>query len=74
MHEVAADEAREGERAVDDPIVLVGEPQQYEGDERDRDLDADGILGGSEEVTDFQGLFDPSKEQLDGPYTLPLIN
>src|SRR6266404_2583283 len=70
MHQVCSDEPGEGERAGHDSIGVVSQPQQQEGDERDRDLNANGVFGGSEEVADLQGLFDPSKEQLDGPSTL----
>ena len=33
-------------------------------------MDADGVLGGAEELGDFEGLFDPSEEQLDVPAAL----
>jgi len=69
-HQVGLDEPCEGERAGDDPGGLVGEAQQHEGDQRDRDLNADGVFRGSQEVADLQGLFDPSEEQLDRPSPL----
>src|ERR1700753_838766 len=69
MHEVHADEAGKGERTINDSCRVMRQPQQKKGNERARNLDADRMLGGSEEVTDFQGLLDPSKEQLDGPPT-----
>ena len=40
-----------------------------EGDERDDDLGAHRVLGGSEEVPDLEGLFDPPEEQFDRPAT-----
>ena len=57
----------------DDFVGVMRQAQQQKGDQRNRDLNANGVLGGSEEVADFQGLFDPSKEQLDGPSALVQI-
>src|SRR5258708_35387289 len=51
--------------------VVSCEAEQEEGDERDGDLDADGVLGGAEEAGDLQGLLDPAEEQLYRP--APLI-
>src|SRR2546430_811735 len=48
MHQVCSDEPGEGERAGHDSIGVVSQPQQQEGDERDRDLNANGVFGGSE--------------------------
>src|ERR1700691_2745642 len=73
MHEVCSDQCGEGKWTFDDPIGVVCEPQQQKGDERDCNLNSHGVLGGSQEVPDFQGLLDPSKEQLDGPATLVKI-
>src|SRR6202163_5092643 len=73
VHQVGADEPGEGERAFYDLVGVVSQPQQQEGDQRDRDLNANGVFGGSQEVDDLQGLFDPAKEQLDGPSTLVQI-
>src|ERR1700686_2330208 len=73
VHQVGADEPGEGERAFYDLVGVVRQPQQQEGDQRDRDLDANGVFGGSQEVADLQGLFDPAKEQLDRPATLVQI-
>src|SRR6266404_9172731 len=58
LHQVGPDEPREGERACNDFVGLMGETQQQESDQRDRDLNAHGIFGGSEEVSDLQGLLD----------------
>src|SRR6202158_4919006 len=70
MHQVGSDEAGEGEWACDDFIGVMSQTQQLKGDQRDRDLNANGVFGSSQEVADFQGLLEPSKEQLDGPSTL----
>ena len=50
VHEVGADEAGEGERAVDARGGLLSQTQHQEGDESDGDLDAHGVLGSAEEV------------------------
>src|SRR5580700_6633591 len=55
MHKVCADEPGEGERAFDDSVDVLGQAQQQKGYERDRYLNANGVLGGSQEVADFQG-------------------
>src|SRR5260370_18054017 len=70
MHQVGSDEAGEGEWACDDFIGVVSQTQEQKGGQRDRDLNANGVFGSSQEVADLQGLLDPSKEQLDGPSTL----
>ena len=70
MHEIRADEAGEGERAVDDLGGVLSEAQDEEGDEGYGDLDAHGVLGSAEEVTDFEGLLDPAEEQFDLPAAL----
>ncbi len=73
MHEGGADEASEGERAGDRRLGGLSQAEQQEGDEGGRDLDADGILGGAEKAGDLEGLLNPAKEQLNLPYTRPLI-
>src|SRR6202043_3080377 len=70
MHQIGTDQAVGGEGALDDLVGVVGEAQQHKGDHGDRNLNANGILGDSEEVADFQRLFDPSEEQFDRPSTL----
>src|SRR5271154_7629196 len=70
VHEVCADERGEGERAGDEFGSVVGQSQQQECDQRDRNLNANRVFGSSEEVANLQGLFDPSKEQLDSPSPL----
>jgi hypothetical protein len=67
MHEVGANEARERERAVGDFGCVMRQPQQKKGDERDGDLDANGVLRRTDEMLDPQGLLNPAKEQLDRP-------
>ena len=54
------------------PVAGGGFDQCYnaqEGDERDDDLGAHRVLGGSEEEADLEGLFDPPEEQFDRPAT-----
>ncbi len=70
MHKICLDEPGEGERALDDSVGIVRQAQQQKGDEGNRNLNANGVLGGSQEVIDFQSLLDPSKEQLDRPSAL----
>src|SRR5271163_3897389 len=70
VHQVCADQGGEGEQAGDDSVGVVGEAQQHERDQRDCNLNANGIFRGSKEVADLQGLLDPSEEQLDRPSPL----
>jgi hypothetical protein len=70
MHEIGLDKPGEGERALNNFVGFVRQAQQQKGDQGNCNLNANGVLGVPEEVADFQGLFDPSKEQLDGPSTL----
>ena len=74
MHKIRLDEPGEGKRALDDFVGIVREAQQQKGYEGDRNLNANGVLGGAQKVADFQGLLDPSKEQLDGPSTFIQIS
>jgi hypothetical protein len=39
---------------------------QQVSNEGDGDLDTHGVFGVAEEVSDFEVLFDPTEEQLDG--------
>lgn len=71
MHEVASDEASEGEGAGDPGLGRPGEAQHQEGDEGDRDLDAHRVLARAEEAGDGEGLFDPGEEQFYG--SAPLV-
>ena len=50
MHEVCADQPGEGERAIDDSVGIVGDAQQQKSDQCDRDLNANCVLGGAEEM------------------------
>src|ERR1041384_4939162 len=67
LHQIDFDQACEGERAGYDLDGVVSQPQQQEGNQGDRDLNANRGFRGSEEVADLQGLLDPAKEQLDRP-------
>src|SRR5260221_662538 len=63
-----------GERALKHVFVsFVREAQQQKGNQRDRDLDPNGVLGRPHEVVDFQGLLDPPEEQFDSPSSLVQI-
>ena len=64
LHEVGLDQAGEDERAFDAAVGFVSQAQQHEGDERDDDLGAHRVRGGSEEVADPEGLFDRPKNSL----------
>src|ERR1700687_4651391 len=50
MHQVGSDEAGEGEWACVDFIGVMSQTQQQKGDQRDRDLNANGVFGSSQEV------------------------
>src|SRR5258708_5369682 len=67
MHQVGSDQAGEGERAGHDPVGVVSQAQQQKGDQRDRDLNANGVFGSSQEMADLQGPFYPSKKPLAHP-------
>src|ERR1700722_17679230 len=70
LHQVDAHEASEGERAGDGFLRGLRQAQQEEGDERDGDLGAYGVVRGAQEAGDLKGLLDPAKEQLDRPAAL----
>src|SRR5436190_12524827 len=70
MHQICTDHPGEGEWARNDPVGVVGQAQQQKCDQRNRNLNANGVLGGSEKMADFQDLLDPSEEQLDRPRRL----
>src|SRR5260370_16717967 len=67
VHEIGADQSGKDERSVNAFLCGLGQTQQQEGDERDGNLDAYGILGGANETSDLEDLLDPAEEQLDGP-------
>ena len=74
MHQICTDHPGEGEWARNDPVGVVGQAQQQKCDQRNRNLNANGVLGGSEKMADFQDLLDPSEEQLDRPATFVQIS
>src|SRR5438128_2635446 len=49
---------------------LVQDAQQHEGDQRDIDLEAHGILAAAEEAADFEVLLEPLEQQFDRPALL----
>ena len=70
MHKVAAHQPGELQRTGSGGLCRLGETEQQQGDQSSGDLDAHGVLGAAEEVSDPRGLLDPAKEQLDGPASL----
>src|ERR1700730_2342127 len=70
MHEVCSNELREYERAFDDLVGIMSQTQQQKSNESDCNLNANGVLRCSQEVIDFQDLFDPSEEQFYCPASL----
>src|SRR6202023_2798490 len=52
VHQVGAHQTGKAKRAVDRALPGLGEAQQEEGDQRDGDLDRDGILAGAEKAGD----------------------
>src|SRR5437879_5229451 len=67
MHEVGADEPGKFEWAVHGCLREPSHAQDEKGDYGDGDLNADFILGDSDEVPDSKRLLDLTKEQLDLP-------
>ena len=53
LDQIVPDQAGEGERACNDFVGIVGQTQQHEGDQSNRDLDANCIFGSSQEVADL---------------------
>ena len=70
MHEICAHEPGESGWVGHDIGDGLGQAQRQEGDQGDGDLDADGVFAGADELCDFEGLFDPAEEHLDGPAPL----
>ena len=70
MHEVCRDEAREGKQTWNGMLQSMRHAQQQEGNQRDGDLNPHGVLGGTENVAEFEGMFDLTEEQLDLPAPL----
>src|SRR3977135_2077052 len=54
MHEICSDESGEGKWARNDSVGIVRQAQQQKGDERNRNLNTNGVLGGPQEVADFK--------------------
>ena len=69
MHEIGAHEPGEGDRAGDGTLGGLRQAEQQKGEQRHRDLDANGVLGSSEEAGDLQRLLDPAEEEFDCPAT-----
>ena len=70
MHQVGAHESNELEEAVFGFAHLPQHVQEQIDDQRHSDLDADCILGTTDEVGDLQDLLHGSEEQLDLPALL----
>jgi hypothetical protein len=73
VHQVDANQAGEGERAGDAFLPGLGEAEQQKGDQRDGDLEANGVFADAEKAGDFEDLLDPAEEQLDRPAALVKI-
>src|SRR5258708_23593 len=67
LHEICADQSGEDDRALYIFLSGLGQAQQQESDECNRNLDAYGILRGAYEPGDLESLLDPAEEQFDGP-------
>src|ERR1700720_2433885 len=61
LHQVGAHEAGEGERAGDGFLCRLRQAQQEEGNERDGDLGAHGVVRGAQEAGYPEGLLDPAE-------------
>src|SRR5881397_4048536 len=70
VHQIGFNQPGEGERAFHDLVGIVSQPQQQEGDQRHRDLNANRRFPSSKKVLDLEGLLDPAEEQLDRPTPL----
>lgn len=70
VHELGFHRPRESQQATCKPLRMMHHSQDEIIDARDRDLDAQGILAGAEEVLDFDVLLKPVEEQLDLPARL----
>src|SRR5271165_835258 len=70
MHEIRFDEPCKSEWARNDSVRVMSQAQQQKSDKGNHNLNANGVLGGSEEVSNLQCLFHPPKEQLDRPTPL----
>ena len=70
VHDVDANEASKREYSQDVGLGRLRHADQDVGDKSNEDLDADGVLGGAEEVLDPEVLLGPFEEQLDLPTLL----
>ena len=67
VHQIGANEASKSEWAGHCLLGCLRQAQQQKGNQRDSDLNANGVLRGAEKTADFEGLLDPAEEQFDGP-------
>src|ERR1700679_1920903 len=70
MHQVGAHESSGIEQGLFVLRHLVQDFQQQESDQRDGDLNADGVFGTADKMGDFQGLLHHAEEQFDLPAPL----
>src|SRR5215216_74544 len=70
MHQVGAYESSGLEQGLFFLRHLVQHAQQQESDQRDGDLNANGIFGTADKMGDFQGLLHHTEEQFDLPAPL----
>ena len=73
MQNGGADQPAEAGDAVDRVAGPMRELDQHEGDQGDRDLKTHRVLADAVEVAQLEHLLDPTKEQLDIPFVMPLI-
>ena len=64
VHQIGAHQAGKAQRTGDRFLPGLRQAQQQKGDQRDGDLDLDGILAGPEEAGDAQHLLDPDERQV----------
>src|SRR5580704_15160167 len=67
QEEGEADELSEADRRHGKAMQARGDAQQEEGDHGGQDLQANGVVGASDEAADIEMLLDPSEQQLDLP-------
>src|SRR6185437_11036059 len=70
MHQVGAYESSGLKQGLFVLRHLVQHSQQQEGDQRDGDLNANGVFGTADKMGDFQGLLHHTEEQFDLPASL----
>jgi hypothetical protein len=69
-----ADEFGEAQIRHFQGVQVLSETQEQIGDHRSDDLQADSVAVVADELTNIEMLLDPSEQQFDIPYMLPLIN